>query len=144
MLLLSSPQMVLLAFTLPAGVCWQCYHSCGAWHSASLMSAMLGVTKRLGMEGTSGDCLVHSLSLSDTLHRTQWHNHLYTVARSFPSLLFSRLNSLLALLSSPCMTDPPSPYSSLWCFTELTPGTPCLSDTGEPRTVQCSRCVFTA
>lgn len=32
------------------------------------------------------------------------------------------------------MTDPPSPYSSLWCFTEPTPVIPCLSYTGEPRT----------
>lgn len=129
--------MTLLAFTLPAGACWQCWHSCGAWHSAGLMCVLLGVTKWLGLEGTYRDCLVHDSCLSNTLHGTQWHGYPYTLTRYFPSLPFSRLSSLLPLSSPPCMPDPPSPYSSLRCFTELTPVTSCLSYTGEPRT-RCS------
>lgn len=110
--------MVLLAFTLPAGACWQCYHSCGAWQSASLMCAMLGGTKRLGMEGISGDCLVHSLSLS--------HPPLYTVTQPSihsdkifpkPSLLQAEQSSSFPVLSMQDRSS--SPYSPSWCFTEL-------------------------
>lgn len=129
--------MILLAFTLqlvPAGSATTAV-GLGALPAvlchAQVMLSSRGATKRLGLEGTSRDCLVHSLSLSNTLHHTQYP---HTVTRSSPSLPFSRLNSLPALSSSPCMADPPSPYSSLWCFVELTPVTSCLSYTGEPRT----------
>lgn len=39
-----------------------------------------------------------------------------------------------ALSAVPHMTDASAPYSSLWHFTGLTPGCPCLSCTGESRT----------
>lgn len=137
MFLLSSSWVILLAFPFPAGACWQSYHSCGTWHSTGLMCIMLGVTKWLGLEGPPEITWpIVCLSLTHPI------SYLYTVKNLFQA--FSSPGwTVLALSSSPCMTDPPSTSFVVLHWTHSSNSMSFLH-WGAQNWMQCSRCGFKA